>query len=107
MVNLAADSWTKYCNFNLKSRKNSCPNPTFPFPGGVMGNIFLENSSGSPNFAPRDGPPEHKVKCVSVLLQKSTLRIKIQCCFFLWRYMNASPFEISKKLLKFILVFDL
>ena len=25
MVNLAADSWTKYCNFNLKSRKNSCP----------------------------------------------------------------------------------
>ncbi len=96
MVNLAADSWTKYCNFNLKSRKNSCPKkvvlifcpnfagdffgggefsptlkpnsvrslgprPTFPFPGGVMGNIFWENSSGSPNFAPRDGPAEHKV----------------------------------------------
>ncbi len=27
----------------------------FPFPGGVMGNIFWENSSGSPNQA------EHKV----------------------------------------------
>ncbi len=75
MVNLAADSRTKYCNFNLKSRKNSCPKkvvfifcqispaiffgggefsptlkpnserslgprPTFPFPGGVKGNIF-------------------------------------------------------------------
>ncbi len=96
MVNLAADSWTKYCNFDLKSRKNSCPKklflffakispaiffgggeflptltpnserslgpwPTFSFPGGVMGNIFRENSSGSPNFAPRDGPAEHKV----------------------------------------------
>ena len=96
MVNLAADSWRKYRNFNLKSRKYSCPKklvfifaeilpaiffgggefsstlkanserslgprPTFPFPGGVMGNIFWENSSGSPNFAPRDGPAEHKV----------------------------------------------
>ncbi len=71
MVNLAADSLKKYCNFNLKNRKNSCPKkvvfifcrnffgsgefsttlkqnserslgpgPTFPFPGGVMGNIF-------------------------------------------------------------------
>ncbi len=117
MVYLAADSWTKYCNFNLKSRKNSCPkkvvfifcrilpavffgggeflptlkpnserslgpSPTFPFPGGVMGNIFWENSSGSPNFALRDGPPEHKVKCVSVLLQKSTLRIRYNVAFF-------------------------
>ncbi len=97
MVNLAADSWTKYCNFNLKkvektyvpkklflffseispaiffgggeflpilkpnSERSLGPRPTFPFPGGVLGNIFWENSSGSPNFAPRDGPAEHKV----------------------------------------------
>ncbi len=64
MVSLAADSSTKYCIFNLKSKKDSCPlkvvfiSPviffgadeflsnylgpihTFPFPGGVMGNIF-------------------------------------------------------------------
>ena len=89
MVNLAADSWTKYHNFNLKSKKDSCPKkvvfifcrnfagdffgggefsstlkhnserslgprPAVPFPGGVMGNIFWENSSESPDFAPRD-----------------------------------------------------
>ncbi len=85
MVNLEANSWTKYRNFNLKSIKYSCPKkvvifaqillaiifgggefsatlkphserslgprPTFPFPGGVMGNIFWENSSGSLDFA--------------------------------------------------------
>jgi hypothetical protein len=132
MVNLAADSWTKYWNFKLKSRKDSCPKkvvfifcrnfagdffrrrrifvdlkpnserslgprPTFPFPGDVMGNIFWENSSESPDYAPRDVPRVQKIKRVSVSLQKSTLRIKIQCWFFLWRYKNASPLEISKK----------
>ncbi len=96
MVNLAADSWTKYCNFNLKSRKTHVtkklflffaeilpaiffgggkfsptlkpnsesslgPRPAFPFPGGVMGNIFWKNSPGSPEFAPREGSPVHKV----------------------------------------------
>ncbi len=135
MVYLAADSWTKYCNFKLKSNKDSCPKkvvfifcqnfagdffwrrrifvtlkpnserslgprPTFPFPGGVMGNIFWENSSESPDYAPRDVPRVQKIKHVSVSLQKSTLRIKIQCWFFLWRYMNASPLEISKKVAK-------
>ncbi len=133
MVNLAADSWTKYCNSKLKSRKDSCPEklvlffaeispaiffggseflstlkpnserslgprPTFPFPGYVIGNIFWENSSESPNYAPRDVPRVQKIKCVLVSLQKSTLRIKIQCKFFLWRYMNAFPLE--KKIAK-------
>jgi hypothetical protein len=35
--------------------------PTFPFPGGVMGNIFWEKSSAIPDLALRDGPPVHKV----------------------------------------------
>jgi hypothetical protein len=83
MVNLTADSWTKYWNFNLKAEnahvpkklfivfaeiwpaiffeRSLGPRPTFPFPGCVFGNIFWENSSGSPYFAPRDGPPVHKV----------------------------------------------
>jgi hypothetical protein len=130
MVNLAAYSWTKYRNFNFKSRKDSCPKKAVfifcrNFAGDFfrrrrifadfktefwkvsrsqayipisrwcfMGNIFWENSSESPDFAPRDVPGVQKIKCISVLLQKSTLRIKIQCWFFLWRYMNASPLEI-------------
>ncbi len=53
--------------------------PTFPFPGDAMGNIFLENLSESPDFAPRDVPRVQKIKRVSVSLQKSTLRIKIPC----------------------------
>jgi hypothetical protein len=43
------------------SERSLGPRPTFPFPDGVMGNIFWENSSGSPDFAPKDGPPVHKV----------------------------------------------
>ncbi len=31
MVNLAADSWTKYRIFDLKSRKYSCPKKLFLF----------------------------------------------------------------------------
>ncbi len=37
------------------------PIPTFLFPGCVMGKVFWEKSSASPDFAPRDGPPTHKV----------------------------------------------
>jgi hypothetical protein len=37
------------------------PMPTFPFPGGVGEHFFRKIMSGSPDFAPRDGPPAHKV----------------------------------------------
>ncbi len=42
MVNLAADSWTKYCTFNLKSRKNSCPKKVvFIFCQNFAGDFFF------------------------------------------------------------------
>ncbi len=37
--------------------------PKVPFPGGVMGKKFGGKSSASPNFAPRDSVPAHKVLC--------------------------------------------
>ncbi len=101
MVNLAADSWTKYRNAILtykvekihvpkklflffaeillaiffgggefsstlkpNSERSLNPRPTFPFPGDVMGNIFWENSSESPYFAPRDVSRVQKIKRV-------------------------------------------
>ncbi len=41
MVNLAADSWTKYCNFNKKRRKNLCPKKVvFIFCRNFAGDFF-------------------------------------------------------------------
>ncbi len=97
MVNLAADSWTKYCNFKLKvekihvpkklflfsaeispalkpnSERSLGPRPTFPFPGDVMGNIFWENSSESPDYAPRDVPQVQKIKAFRFRCKKANL----------------------------------
>ncbi len=43
MVNLVADSITKYCNFNLKSRKNSCPKKVvFIFCQNFAGDFFWQ-----------------------------------------------------------------
>ncbi len=41
------------------------PIATFPFPGGVIGKFFWKNSSASPDFAPRDGPPAQHVQNTS------------------------------------------
>ncbi len=45
----------------LISERALVPLPTFLFPDGVIGDIFREKSSGSPEFATRDGLPAHKV----------------------------------------------
>ncbi len=50
MVNLAADSWTKYCNFNLKSRKNKCPKKLFLFFAETSPAIFFGGGEFSPDF---------------------------------------------------------
>ena len=79
MVNLAADSWTKYRIFYFKCRKYLCP--MFLFFAEIAPAIFFrrrrKKSSASPDFAPRDGPQAHKVYCtykvlrVSISLQKT------------------------------------
>ncbi len=146
MVNLAADSSTKYCIFNLKSKKDWCPKKvvfifcqnfagdffwrreflsnlkpnsqrslgpiyTFSFPGGVMGNIFWEKSSASPDFAPRNGLRRTKYNACTKYSafrfrgNKTQLRIKIQHWFFKMMYMNASPLGISRKIAKILFGF--
>ncbi len=107
MVNLAADSWTKYCNFNFKSKKTHVPKKLFLFFAKISPAIFLRKFIRKPQFCSERCSSRAQSIVLFSFAAKSTLRIKIQCWFFLWRYMNASPFEISKKLLKFILVFDL
>ncbi len=142
MVNLAADYWTKYCNFNLKSRKNSCPKKVvfifcqnfacdffrrrrifadfktefwkvsrsqsyIPISRWCYGEHFLRKFIRKPQFCSERWSSRAQSIVLFSFAAKSTLRIKRQCWFFLWRYLNDSPFEISKKLLKFILVFDL
>ncbi len=43
MVNSAADSWTKYCNINFKSRKNSCSQKVvFIFCRNFAGDFFRQ-----------------------------------------------------------------
>ncbi len=134
MINLAADSWTKYHNFNLKSKKDSCPKKVvfifcrnfagdffrrrrifadfktelwkvsrsqayIPIFRWCYGEHFLRKFIRKPRFcSERCSASAKKIKRVSVSLRKSTLRIKIQRWIFLWRYMNASPLEISKKI---------
>ncbi len=180
MVNLASYSWTEYCNFNLKSRKNSCPKKVvFIFCRNFAGDFFRRQRifadfktefwkvssshayipiSSARNYRPcfRENQPkrsfsikwkrafwacfrenrvykfghrwcygEHLLRkfirkpqfcskrwssrAQNIVLfsfaAKSTLRIKLQCWFFLWRYMNASPFEISKKIAKIYFYF--
>ncbi len=71
-----------------------------------MGKWLGENSSGIPNFAPRDGHRRTKYSARTnyspfrFRCQKSPLKIKIQCWFFHMMYMNASPVGLSKKILK-------
>ncbi len=134
MVNLAADSWTS-CNFNLKSRKNSCPKKVvfifcrnfagdffrrqqifidfktefwkvsrsqayIPISRWCYGEHFLRKFIRKPQFCSERWSSRAQSIVLFSFAAKSTLRIKIQCWFFLWRYMNASPFEISKKIAK-------
>ncbi len=126
MVNLAADSWTKYCDFNLKSRKNSCPKKVviifcrnfagefwkvsrsqayIPISRWCYGEHFLRKFIWKPQFCSERWSSRAQSIVLFSFAAKSTLRIKIQCWFFLWRYMNASPFEISKKIAKIYFYF--
>ncbi len=82
----------------------------FPFLGGVIGKQLGGNSSGIPNYAPRDGLRRTKYNArtkYSALRfhgKKSTLRVKVQSWFFYMMYMNASPLGISKKIAKIYFV---
>ncbi len=131
MVNLASDSWTKYYNFKLKSRKDSCPQKVvFIFCRNFAGNFFrrrrifvdfktefwkisrsqayipisrwcygehfLRKFIRKPRLCSRRWSESAKNKARFGFAAK-----KIQCWFFLWRYMKDSPLEIKKKLLKF------
>ncbi len=135
MVHLAADSWTKYCTFNFKSRKNSCPKKVvFIFCRNFAGNFFrwrrifadfktqfwkvsrsqayipisrwcygehfLRKFIRKPQFcSERWSSRAQSIVLFSFAAKKHTQN-KDTMLIFLWRYMNASPFEISKKIAK-------
>ena len=88
------------------STRSLWPLPIFPFLGGVMGKQLGENSSGIPNFAPRDGHRRTKYNARTKYSafwfrgKKSTLTVKIQGWIFHMMYMNASPVGLSKKIRK-------
>ncbi len=105
MVNLAAYSWTKYRIFNLKSRKNSCPQKVVILCLNFAGDFirrwriffdFKTRFSKAPILLREMVHQLTKYSTFWFCCKKSTLRIKIQRWFFLWRCMNASPFRNIK-----------
>ena len=90
----------------VKPNSRSCleAQPMFPFPLGVMGKIFWENSLWILDFATTYAQQRTKYNaCIKYnafwfCRKKSTLRIKIQCWFFYMMSANASPLGISKKI---------
>ena len=99
----------------VKPNSRSCleAQPMFPFPWGVMGKIFWENSLWSLDFATTYAQQRTKynarIKYNAFWFrrEKSTLRMKIKRWFFYMMSANAFPLGISKKIGKIYFGFRL
>ena len=84
-----------FADFKTEFWKFSRSQAYIPISRWCFGEHFLRKFIRKPQFCSERWSSRAQSIVLFSFAAKSTLRIKIQCWFFLWRYMNTSPLEIS------------
>jgi hypothetical protein len=88
--------WRIFVNFKTEFSKVSRSHTYIPISRWCFGKYFLRKTINKAQLSSERWSTSAQSIARFGFTAKSTLRIKIQCWFFLWRYMNTSPLEISK-----------